>query len=148
MGENMIFKQAVEDWPDEIVVHTDGASRGNPGPASTGVVGYNLDGEILFEYAEHLGEQTNNYAEYFAVLRSFQLSLDKGVKRVTLRSDSQLLVRQLLGEYKVKSETLRPLYLECSELMGRFEKANIEHVRREQNKKADQLANLALDRMG
>lgn len=133
------------NWPDEVVIHTDGASRGNPGDASLGLTVLDAEGETLFEYAEALGTQTNNYAEYSAVLKALELASENHVKLLHLRSDSQLLIRQLTGEYKVKSEGLKPLFLACRDVARTIPKVNFEHVRREQNARADKLANMVLD---
>ncbi|PIT99253.1 MAG: ribonuclease H [Bdellovibrionales bacterium CG10_big_fil_rev_8_21_14_0_10_45_34] len=128
-----------------VVIHTDGASRGNPGPASVGIVFYSEDGDTVFEHGEVIGNQTNNYAEYTAVIRALTLALEKGFKGVTVKTDSELLVRQVVGQYKVKSEVIRPLFNQVRVLSGRFENFRIEHVRREFNHRADELANQALD---
>ena len=132
-------------WPKQVIIYTDGASRGNPGPASIGVHVTDLKGEAIAEIAEALGVQTNNYAEYTAVLRALQSAIAHGVTEVTLRSDSQLMIRQMLGEYKVKSESILPLFLSCQQLVRKIDKVHFEHVRREFNKEADALANRALD---
>ena len=143
--KNIIDHGQARGWPQEIVIHTDGASRGNPGPAAIGIVVYSLEGEALYEYGEVIGDNTNNYAEYTAVLRALEMARENAVSSLTLKSDSQLLVRQLAGEYKVKSETLRPLYLSCMDIKQSIASVSFEHVRREYNKKADEMANLALD---
>lgn len=132
-------------WPDEVIAYTDGASRGNPGPAALGVYFVTLKGAVLAQIAEPLGEQTNNYAEYMAVIRALQEAHKQNVEVLHLRSDSQLMVRQMLGEYKVKAPGILPLYLRCQELVSKISKVRFEHVRREFNKEADRLANMALD---
>ncbi|MCB9025826.1 MAG: ribonuclease HI family protein [Bdellovibrionaceae bacterium] len=142
---NFIEKGQVRDWPKEIVIHTDGACRGNPGPSAIGLVVYDNQGISLYEYGEVVGENTNNYAEYLAVVRALELAKKTAIQNLTIKSDSQLLVRQLIGEYKVKSETLRPLYKRCMDLKNFIPAVSFVHVRREFNKKADELANLALD---
>lgn len=131
-------------WPAEIIAYTDGASRGNPGPASIGIYITDADGEMIHEHREKLGHQTNNYAEYMAVLRALELAKEHGSKKVLLRADSELMVRQMTGIYKVKNEGIKVLFAQCKELAAKFE-LKIEHVRREKNKEADRLANLALD---
>ncbi|MCB0419416.1 MAG: ribonuclease HI family protein, partial [Bdellovibrionales bacterium] len=118
-------------WPEELIIHTDGACRGNPGPSSIGIVFSRLDLETVYEYAETIGSQTNNFAEYFAVKKAFEIALSQQVLSVHLKSDSQLLIRQLTGEYKVKSEGLMPLYLDCRSLVQKFKRVQFEHVRRE-----------------
>lgn len=146
LGENRNFSVGnATGWPKAVIVHTDGASRGNPGPASIGITVTTADGETVYEYAEMLGDQTNNFAEYMAVKRALSLAVSNSVQALTLRSDSQLLIRQLIGEYKVKAEGLKPLYLECLEMSRKIPKMSFEHVRREENKRADQLANWVLD---
>lgn len=132
-------------WPEEVIVYTDGASRGNPGPASIGIYVLDAQGGEIQRYGERLGEQTNNFAEYTAVERSLQFAVKAGVKKVVFRSDSQLLVRQMIGQYKVKSPAIKPLYEECQKLVKQIPTVEFEHVRREMNKEADQLANDALD---
>ena len=132
-------------WPDSVIIYTDGASRGNPGPASIGVFVTDLDSQAVLEYGEPLGIQTNNVAEYTGVLRALQMALDHGARRVRLRSDSELMIKQMTGVYKVKSPGLQPLFQECSALAKKLESVQFEHVRREFNTVADRLANEALD---
>ena len=132
-------------WPETVVAYTDGASRGNPGPASIGMVVQNFQGEIIYEYAEALGHQTNNFAEYSAVKKILELAANNHVSELTLRSDSELLIKQMKGEYRVKSESIKPLYIACDGLRKKIKKIAFEHVRREYNKRADELANLVLD---
>ncbi len=132
-------------WPSSIIIHTDGASRGNPGPASIGICVHDTDGNLIDEHARMLGRQTNNFAEYTAVKEALARALERGAKHVVLRSDSQLLIRQLRGEYAVRSPTLKPLYTSCRSLAEKFESIEFTHVRREENARADGLANYALD---
>lgn len=132
-------------WPKKVIVYTDGASRGNPGPASIGIFVTDEKQSEVARFSEALGVQTNNFAEYSAVIMALQQAHHHKIKEMTLRSDSELLIRQLKGEYKVKSETLRPLYEECIALIRKIGKVTFEHVRREFNKEADKLANQALD---
>jgi ribonuclease HI len=132
-------------WPSEVIINTDGASRGNPGPASLGVHVQRANGEMVYEYAENLGHQTNNYAEYSAVKKALDLAVKNLVQTLTLRSDSEFLIKQMKGEYAVKSPNIKGLYVQCVELSRKIPKIKFEHVRREQNKRADELANLALD---
>jgi len=132
-------------WPREVVIYTDGASRGNPGAASIGVFVTGPSGETVLEYKECVGHQTNNYAEYTAVLRSLELAKEHGTSVVTIRSDSELMVRQMQGQYKVKSPVIIPLFQSCKALIPEFKKVEFEHVRREYNREADRLANEALD---
>lgn len=129
-----------ETW----VAYTDGACRGNPGPSSAGVYVQAPDGKE-HRYKKFLGIQTNNFAEYQAMILALQSLLLLKAKRVLLRADSQLMVRQMLGEYKVKHEGIKPLYTEAKALQKQFESVSFEHIPREQNAEADQLANDAID---
>jgi len=131
------------------VLYTDGASRGNPGDASIGAVLYQETDKGLEEVevvSETIGRATNNVAEYEAVIAGLAAAVDNGVDDIVLRSDSLLLVRQLLGEYRVKASGLKPRYRKAISLLGDFATVTIEHVPREQNEVADALANAALDR--
>lgn len=130
------------------VVYTDGASRGNPGQASIGAVIYLQDGDELVEVAtvsEAIGVDTNNVAEYKAVIEGLKAVAEFEPDAVTLRADSQLLVRQLEGRYRVKAANLKPLFTEVSRLAASLGGLRVEHVRRELNAVADSLANAALD---
>jgi len=129
----------------KLIVHTDGGSRGNPGPAAAGFVLDDSDGRRLAARAFFLGESTNNVAEYTALVRALQAASEFGAGRVTVFSDSELLVRQINGRYKVKSDLIRPLFDEATALMSRFENCEVRHVRREKNEDADCLVNRALD---
>jgi len=126
-------------------IHVDGASRGNPGDAGFGVHVTDPDGEVVAELYGHLGRATNNVAEYQGLLHAMRWALARGAGSVDIFSDSELLVRQMAGRYRVKNPGLQPLYREASELLSRFTRARITHVRREQNREADALANRALD---
>ena len=128
-----------------ITVYTDGGSRGNPGPAGAGFDLYDQQGSLIFGKGLFLGKTTNNVAEYSAMLGALKAVLDLGVREVTIYSDSQLMVRQLLGEYKVKSPGLKEFYDQCVKLLDKFTNSRIEHVYREQNTLADKLANQAMD---
>jgi probable phosphoglycerate mutase len=132
--------------PGHLIVSCDGASRGNPGPAGIGAQITNETGAILGEVAEGIGETTNNVAEYTAVIEGLSLAAKLGAKTVTLRSDSLLLVNQLTGRYRVKSEHLQPLHRRARSLAAGFERIAFEHVPREQNTAADALANIGVDR--
>jgi ribonuclease HI len=129
-----------------VTVACDGASRGNPGPAGAGAQITGPDGSVLAEVAEGLGETTNNVAEYTAVIRGLERALELGATEVLLRSDSQLLINQLTGRYRVKTPHLQPLHRRVRELGARFDTIEYEHVRRERNTEADRLANLGVDR--
>jgi probable phosphoglycerate mutase len=128
-----------------VIVACDGASRGNPGPAGAGVQITDADGDVLAEVAEGLGSATNNVAEYTAVIRGLEKARDLGATDVLLRSDSQLLVNQLTGRYRVKSPHLQPLHSRVRELATGFDSIEFEHVRRERNTEADRLANDGVD---
>ena len=129
----------------EVIVHTDGAARGNPGPAGAGAVITSTDGEVLAEIAEGLGHATNNVAEYTAAILGLERAAELGARRVTLRTDSQLLVQQLAGRYRVKAAHLVPLWRRVRELAAGFERIRFEHVPRERNVEADRLANAGVD---
>jgi ribonuclease HI len=132
--------------PGHLIVSCDGASRGNPGPAGIGAQVTDEGGAILGEVARGIGETTNNVAEYTAVIEGLALAEELGAKAVTLRSDSQLLINQLTGRYRVKSEHLQPLHRRVRSLAAGFERISFEHVPREQNSAADALANIGVDR--
>jgi ribonuclease HI len=124
---------------------TDGGSRGNPGPAAYGYVLEAEDGHVLDARGEAIGAATNNVAEYRGLLAGLRSALDRGVDELEVVSDSELLVRQMRGEYKVKNEALRALQREAAELASRLEKISYTAVRRAHNELADSLVNEALD---
>ncbi|MGB8478529.1 MAG: ribonuclease HI family protein [Acidobacteriaceae bacterium] len=128
------------------VAYTDGGSRGNPGPSGYGVVILGEDGTVLGELSEFLGMRTNNVAEYSGLLAALEFALAKGHPRLRVVSDSELMVKQIRGQYRVQSPDLRPLYEEAKRRIGKLEAFQIEHVLRGKNKKADELANQAMDR--
>lgn len=125
-------------------IHIDGGSRGNPGPASYAVV-LERPGLPVHEECDTLGQTTNNIAEYSALVRALEIAQELSLKSLTIYSDSELLVKQMRGEYKVKNEDLKELFDEAKILCRHFEQVNLIHVRRDKNKRADQLCNLALD---
>lgn len=128
-----------------VTVRTDGASRGNPGPSGIGVV-LDVDGDAVpIERFEYIGETTNNVAEYRALLLALSEAENLSPSSLTILSDSELLVRQLSGEYRVKSDLLRPLYQEACRRLRGFPGARILHVERGENRAADRLANRAID---
>jgi probable phosphoglycerate mutase len=131
--------------PGVSVANIDGASRGNPGPASYAVVIRDSSGKIILELAKKLGRETNNVAEYYALLAALDYAVSHSISALRIRSDSELLVRQMQGRYKVKSAELKPLYERATKLARQLSYFAIEHVRREQNRDADALANVALD---
>jgi ribonuclease HI len=130
------------------IANIDGASRGNPGPASYAVVVRDPNGKIVLELAKNIGRETNNVAEYFALLAALDYATAHGIAALRIRSDSELLVRQMQGRYKVKSLDLKPLYERASKMARQLGYFAIEHVRRELNRDADALANIALDTAG
>ena len=123
----------------------DGGSRGNPGPASYGVVVRNERGEIVAKLKKYIGRMTNNVAEYYGLIAALDYAQSHGVRALRVESDSELLVRQMRGHYKVKSPDLRPLFERAKKMSQTFESFRIDHVYREQNTEADALANEALD---
>ncbi len=128
-----------------VYLHTDGASRGNPGPAAVGIVITAPDGRVLREIGEYLGTRTNNYAEYQALLRGLAAARALGAEQVRCFLDSQLVVRQLNAQYRVKHPQIRPLFEEVRRLASAFQKVTYTHVLRADNAAADALANQALD---
>ncbi len=130
--------------PHTAIIHTDGAAKGNPGPAGIGVVARTEEGTVLFEHAEYIGETTNNVAEYTAFIQGLRMARQKGLNTVRMASDSELLVRQLHGLYKVRHPNLKDLYDRAVALMAQFERIEVCHVPREKNAEADALANRAI----
>lgn len=131
--------------PSSIVAYIDGGARGNPGPAGFGVRIEKPDGELVEEFHRSIGIATNNVAEYNGLLAALEWAREHGVKNVLVRSDSLLLVQQMLGNYKVKHPGLRPLHARARALAGGIGRVRFEHVRREANAHADRLANKAMD---
>lgn len=130
----------------KLLINIDGASRGNPGPASLGVIVRDERGATLREHYRFLGEATNNIAEYSALADALALAKELGGTELTIRSDSQLLVRQFNGQYRVKNPGLFKKLVEIQQSRNQFKSIELIHVPREENKDADRLANLALDR--
>ncbi len=130
------------------IANIDGASRGNPGPASYAVVIRDPSGKTILELAKNIGRETNNVAEYYALLAALDYATSHNVSSLRIRSDSELLVRQMQGRYKVKSADLKPLHERASKMAKQIGYFAIEHVRRELNRDADALANVALDQAG
>lgn len=133
------------ELPRPLVIHIDGASRGNPGPAAYAVVVESSDGAPVASFAKKLGIATNNFAEYQALLAALRYAEQNSARQVRVVSDSELLVRQIQGRYKVRSEDLKPLYDEAKGLIGQLDSFSIAHTLREGNRQADRLANQALD---
>lgn len=129
----------------KLILHTDGAARGNPGPAGIGIVIRAEDGTTLAELGEYIGEATNNVAEYRALIRGLEEARRLGADSVEILADSELLVRQINGEYRVRHPNLVPLYAEVMEKLKGFSSFSIVHVPRKENARADALANWALD---
>lgn len=129
----------------KLIVNVDGGARGNPGPAAIGVVVRHASGEVLEERGERIGTATNNVAEYRALLLGIGRAVELGATELELIGDSELIVRQVNGEYKVKDATLRELHGEVQRALRPFESWSIRHVRREQNAEADRLVNQVLD---
>lgn len=129
----------------KLIINTDGGARGNPGPAGIGVVIKGEDGHVLKEIAEYIGETTNNQAEYKALIAALKAAKLLKAEDVTVLADSELMVKQIKGEYKVKNEGLRPIYAEAKKLLAHFSSFDIRHVVREKNKEADKLVNIAID---
>ena len=127
-------------------LYCDGASRGNPGPSGAGVVLLDEKGEQIFELSRYLDNGTNNEAEYRALVRGLRAAADLGVKRIEIFSDSELVVRQLIGKYKVRNARLRSLFDQAVSILQQFDDYDIFHVGRELNQQADRLANEAIDR--
>ena len=128
-----------------ITVYIDGGARGNPGPAGYGVSIQDPDGAVLDELHGGLGIATNNVAEYNGLLAALRWAAEHGHRKVHVRADSELLVKQMRGEYKVKNEGLKPLFLQACALVRRIGDVSFEHVRREMNKEAYRLSNLGMD---
>jgi ribonuclease HI len=128
-----------------IVAYIDGGARGNPGPAGYGVRVENEMGGLITEFSGFLGSATNNVAEYNGLLAALRYAREHGHRKVRIKSDSELLVKQMRGEYRVKNAGLQPLFQQARTLAEDFDRIVYEHVRREQNKDADRLANVAMD---
>lgn len=127
------------------VIYSDGGSRGNPGPAAAGGLVLRDDGSVVAEVSEVLGVTTNNVAEYRALLLLLQRALDAGFQRADVYMDSELVVRQINGQYRVKDEKIMPLHAAARRMMARFAEVRVGHVPRVKNKRADKLVNAALD---
>jgi len=147
MSGNLFETEAAGDetrgW---YVAHCDGGSRGNPGPAGYGAVVEDPEGLVVARLSEYLGRQTNNYAEYKGLLAVLEWALANGARRLRVVSDSELMVRQMKGRYKVKSPGLRPLWEEAQRLALKLKGFEMRHTLRGGNKEADRLANEAMDK--
>lgn len=131
--------------PAAYRANIDGGSRGNPGPGSYGIVIRDPRGEIIAKLKKYIGRVTNNVAEYYGLIAALDYAQSKGIRALLIQSDSELLVKQMRGEYKVKSEDLRPLFERAKKMSQALESFRIDHVYREQNAEADLLANQAMD---
>ena len=129
-----------------LIAHSDGGARGNPGPAGYGVVIQDEAGRKVAALSEYLGHQTNNFAEYQGLIAALEYAVEHGPKALKLVSDSELLVRQIKGIYKVKNSTLQELHGRAKELIAQLEWFSIDHALREHNREADELANAAMDK--
>ncbi|MBI2288723.1 MAG: ribonuclease HI family protein [Chloroflexi bacterium] len=126
------------------VIFTDGASRGNPGPAAIGVVMTDEQGKLIAAVSQAIGTSTNNQAEYRAIIAALEKAIGLGVSQVEAYSDSELLVKQINGQYRVKNASLKSLYQQVKRLQNQFGVFTIAHIPREQNREADRLANNVL----
>jgi len=129
----------------KLIVYTDAAARGNPGPAGIGIVIQNEDDKVVKEHYEFIGEQTNNTAEYMAFIKGLELARDMKADSILVQTDSELLANQINGVHKVKHKALIDLYINAKKLLNNFTKVEINHIDRGKNKDADRLANLAID---
>ena len=129
----------------KVTIYTDGAARGNPGPASAGAIIRDEHNKIIAQISHRIGFATNNQAEYIAIVMALEEALKLGATNVNLKSDSELVVKQLGGSYRVKNVALKPLYQKVINLSSSFEIFKINHIPRGQNREADTLANKALD---
>lgn len=130
----------------KLTTYTDGGARGNPGPAATGVIIKDETGKILDAYGEYLGEQTNNFAEYSALISALRRARELGATEVECFLDSELIQRQMLGQYKIKEPTLQKLFVLAYNAAQQFKKVTYRHILREKNKEADAQVNKTLDK--
>ncbi|MBL7068469.1 MAG: ribonuclease HI family protein [Candidatus Omnitrophica bacterium] len=134
--------------PERLLIYIDGAARGNPGPAGIGVVILDENKNKVKEYSKHLGSATNNTAEYNALIYALQEAHMLGVKDVVLHTDSELVAKQLKGEFRVKNANIKPLFEQAVHLINGFEKVEVKRIDRSLNKEADRLANKAINLSG
>src|SRR2546429_7418617 len=141
-----LFSESPTQMPAHyLVAHSDGGARGNPGPAGYGVVIHDEGGRKIATLSQYLGHQTNNFAEYQGLIAALEYAIDNGHKALKEVSDSELLVRQIKGIYKVKNQALKDLHARAKDLIAKLEWFQIEHALREHNHEADRLANAAMD---
>lgn len=131
--------------PSEATLFADGGSRGNPGPAASGAVIVDPGGQVLDEVGRYLGRATNNVAEWTALIIGLERAKERGIRRLAIRMDSELVVKQMRGEYRVKHVDLQPLHARAKALLRGFEHVDLQHVRRKENALADRLVNDVLD---
>ena len=134
-----------DQLPYDATLFADGGSRGNPGPAASGAVLVDPNGDVIENIGLYLGRATNNVAEWTALCIGLEHAAGRGLKRLAVRLDSELVVKQMRGEYRVKHEALLPLYRRARALLSKFEHVDIKHVRRKDNALADRLVNEVLD---
>lgn len=144
-GEAVLSDNYMSEPLIEVTIYTDGASRGNPGHAGIGAVILGANGSCLMELSEWIGIATNNEAEYIALIKALEAAKGLGVRKVSVRADSELVVLQMIGTYAVKSPRLRPLFMKAQRLKREFDEFDINHIEREENAHADMLANLGID---
>ncbi|HOM78029.1 MAG TPA: ribonuclease HI family protein [bacterium] len=132
---------------EKYTLHTDGGSRGNPGPSAAGIVLYNSKNEVVRKGGKYLGNGTNNEAEYQALLIGLKTAIQEGVKNLDCVLDSELIVKQMKGLYKIKSPNLQKFSMEIKKLEKNFDSIDYKHVGREKNSEADAMVNLALDKV-
>ncbi len=128
-----------------VIIFTDGASRGNPGPAAIGATIKDEHGGLIASISQSIGQTTNNQAEYRAIIAALEKAIRLGASHVEIRADSELLVKQINGRYRVKAASIKPLYQRVKELLSRLERFTITHIPRSENTEADSLANRALN---
>jgi ribonuclease HI len=148
-GKSLFAEAAPEPKPAAAAaayrINIDGGSRGNPGPAAYGVLIRDANGGVVAKLKKYIGRFTNNVAEYYGLIAAMDYAQSHGVRAIRIESDSELLVKQMRGQYKVKSVDLQPLYERAQKMSKAFDSFRIDHVYREQNREADALANEALD---
>ena len=148
-GKSLFAEEAPEPKPAAAAaayrLNIDGGSRGNPGPAAYGVLIRDANGGVVAKLKKYIGRFTNNVAEYYGLIAAMDYAQSHGVRAIRIESDSELLVKQMRGQYKVKSADLQPLYERAQKMSKAFDSFRIDHVYREQNREADALANEALD---
>ena len=130
---------------ERVTIFVDGASRGNPGPSAIGVIIKDEQGLPIIRISQAIGRTTNNQAEYRAIITALEAAIKSGARQVTLNSDSELVVRQVRGQYRVKNAALKPLHRQVKQLQSQLESFILNHIPREQNREADNLANQAFN---